>query len=242
MVKIATYPTSLNLDNATSTERTVSEVDAAKYDFDISRVILALDRMSVNKANDLIVEYHKQIFGFKVNHLLYGFVRKYLRNIFVDYKLYDIPHTMNLIVERCIKDKASMITIHMSNSESAIKQLEKYSSYIKLLGVTALTSMSEEECKHTYNTSIEEMYDRSIELMNRYNFWGAICSPHDLQYFDKHKSMNLKKICPGIQLQPMDNDQVRTATPQEAIDAGADYLVMGRSFFEEYHEDFHKKH
>ena len=111
-----------------------------------------------------------------------------------------------------------------------------------LLLSSALTSMSEEECKHTYNTSIEEMYDRSIELMNRYNFWGAICSPHDLQYFDKHKSMNLKKICPGIQLQPMDNDQVRTATPQEAIDAGADYLVMGRSFFEEYHEDFHKKH
>ena len=45
MVNIATYPTSLNLDNTNTTEKTISEADAAKYDFDISRVILALDRM-----------------------------------------------------------------------------------------------------------------------------------------------------------------------------------------------------
>jgi orotidine-5'-phosphate decarboxylase len=242
MVNIKTYTTLLEHDNTVEATSKLSAADAEKYKFDISRVILALDRMSINKANDLIVQYHKKIFGFKVNHLLYGFVRKYLRNIFVDYKLHDIPHTMNLIVERCIKDRTNMITIHMSNSEEAFKQLEKYTSHIKLLGVTALTSMSEEECQQTYNKSIEEMYDRSISLMNQYNFWGAICAPHDLKYFEKHKASQLKKICPGIQIQPMDNDQVRTATPQEAIDAGADYLVMGRSFFEEYHEDFHTKH
>jgi len=212
----------------------------SKFDFDIGKVIVALDKMSIGKANDLISNYYKDVYGFKVNHLLYGYVRKYRRNIFVDYKLHDIPNTMNLVVERAIKQKASMITVHMSNSESAFKQLSKYSGHIKLLGVTALTSLSDDDCKAIYNKSLEEAFERSIDLMIKNEFWGAICSPQDLKYFSHAK--HLKKICPGIQINPMNNDQVRTATPQEAFDNGADYLVMGRAFLERLDENFQQRH
>ena len=212
----------------------------ADFDFDISKVIIALDNMSVTKADKIIEEYKDKVYGFKINHLLDGFIRKYRRNIFLDFKLHDIPNTMNLVIERQIKSYTSMMTVHMNNSETALSKLQKYTDNIKLLGVTVLTSMSEDECKEIYSKSIEEMYERSISLMIKNNFWGAICSPKDLEYFKDVK--HLKKICPGIQMTPMNNDQVRTATPQEALDAGADYLVMGRAFIERLDEDFHKQH
>jgi len=212
----------------------------ADFDFDISKVIIALDNMSVTKADKIIEEYKDKVYGFKINHLLDGFIRKYRRNIFLDFKLHDIPNTMNLVIERQIKSYTSMMTVHMNNSETALSKLQKYTDNIKLLGVTVLTSMSEDECKEIYSKSIEEMYERSISLMIKNNFWGAICSPKDLEYFKDVK--HLKKICPGIQMTPMNNDQVRTATPQEALDAGADYLVMGRAFIERLDENFHKQH
>ena len=84
------------------------------------------------------------------------------------------------------------------------------------------------------------MYERSIHLMLKHKFWGAICSPQDLKYFEG--VTHLKKICPGIQITPMNNDQVRTATPQEAFDAGADYLVMGRAIIEKLDETLRKRH
>lgn len=212
----------------------------ADFDFDISKVIIALDNMSVTKADKIIEEYKDKVYGFKINHLLDGFIRKYRRNIFLDFKLHDIPNTMNLVIERQIKSYTSMMTVHMNNSEAALSKLQKYTDNIKLLGVTVLTSMSEDECKEIYSKSIEEMYERSISLMIKNKFWGAICSPKDLEYFKDVK--HLKKICPGIQMTPMNNDQVRTATPQEALDAGADYLVMGRAFIERLDENFHKQH
>jgi len=212
----------------------------ADFDFDISKVIIALDNMSVTKADKIIEEYKDKVYGFKINHLLDGFIRKYRRNIFLDFKLHDIPNTMNLVIERQIKSYTSMMTVHMNNSETALSKLQKYTDNIKLLGVTVLTSMSEDECKEIYSKSIEEMYERSISLMIKNKFWGAICSPKDLEYFKDVK--HLKKICPGIQMTPMNNDQVRTATPQEALDAGADYLVMGRAFIERLDENFHKQH
>lgn len=212
----------------------------ADFDFDISKVIIALDNMSVSKADKIIEEYKDKVYGFKINHLLDGFVRKYRRNIFLDFKLHDIPNTMNLVIERQIKSYTSMMTVHMNNSEAALEKLQKYTDNIKLLGVTVLTSMSEDECKEIYNKSIGEMYERSIHLMIKNKFWGAICSPKDLEYFKDVK--HLKKICPGIQMTPMNNDQVRTATPQEALDAGADYLVMGRAFIEQLDENLHKQH
>jgi len=60
-------------------------------------------------------------------------------------------------------------------------------------------------------------------------FYGMICSAQDLQYLPKTE---LKKICPGIRHNTIADDQIRIATPQEAYDLGADYIVMGRSFFE----------
>ena len=71
-------------------------------------------------------------------------------------------------------------------------------------------------------------------MMKKNGFWGMICSPKDLLFLEKDvpDSHGLKKICPGIRHDVFNSqDQVRVSTPEYAIKNGADYLVMGRSFF-----------
>ena len=58
-----------------------------------------------------------------------------------------------------------------------------------------------------------------------------ICSPQELTLSVIQQS-KIKKICPGIRLNRTNDDQVRVSTPEDALSKGADYLVMGRSFFE----------
>ena len=55
---------------------------------------------------------------------------------------------------------------------------------------------------------------------------GVVCSPHELELVNKRES--LLSITPGIRMHDLDDDQKRVMTPKEAIDLGADYLVIGR--------------
>ena len=195
---------------------------------DYSKVIVALDNFSVPMAEEIMDRWRSQVYGFKLNHLLYPYVGKYHNKIFCDYKLFDIPNTMCTVIEHLITSGADMVTVHMSNNKKSIETLKQYSQDIKLLGVTVLTSWDNIDVNNVYNSSLESCYNRSIDLMEDNGFYGMICSPQDLSVI-KHTS--LKKICPGIRLTPGIDDQVRTSSAEQAFSAGADYLVMGRSFF-----------
>jgi orotidine-5'-phosphate decarboxylase len=159
---------------------------------------------------------------------------KEYNNIFCDYKLFDIPNTMGTIIEKLIDDGAEMVTVHMSNNANGIASLEKYADKIKLLGVTYLTSWDHSDAQFVYNESICNIYKRSSWMMKKFGFWGMICSPKELLMLKQSvpDSHGLKKICPGIRHDVFNSqDQVRVTTPEDAIKSGADYLVMGRSFF-----------
>ena len=70
--------------------------------------------------------------------------------------------------------------------------------------------------------------------MKKHGFYGMVCSAKDLNMIKAFipESESLKKICPGIRSDVYNTqDQVRVATAEQAINDGADYLVMGRSFF-----------
>ena len=199
--------------------------------YDKSKVIVALDNYSVPMAEEIIARWSPEVWGFKLNHNLYPYIGRNYNNIFCDYKLYDIPNTMCSIIERLIDDGCEMVTLHMTNNKRAIEAVSKYKDDIKLLGVTVLTSWDFADIQKVLNSGIDTAFMRSINLMEEYGFYGMICSPQDLQL---HKGLQtgLKKICPGIRNNPGNDDQVRTATPEQAFAAGADYIVMGRSFFE----------
>ena len=198
-------------------------------DYDKSKVILALDNYSVPMAEEIISRWQSEVWGFKLNHNLYPYIGKNYNNIFCDYKLYDIPNTMCGVLDRLVADGCEMVTVHMTNNKAAIESLSKYADKIKLLGVSVLTSWNFADIDKVFRSSVEDIYSRTIWLMEDNGFYGMICSAQDLQYLPKTE---LKKICPGIRHTMIADDQIRIATPQEAYDLGADYIVMGRSFFE----------
>lgn len=195
-----------------------------------SKVIVALDNFSAPMAREIIAKYNSEVYGFKMNHTLYPYIGKEYNNVFCDYKLYDIPNTICSVVENLINSGAEMVTINMNNNIAVFEALEQYSEKIKLLGVTALTSWDHNDTEFIHKQQIGSMYNRTTWIMEKYNFWGMICSPKDLIYLKDN--IKLKKICPGIRYDVYNSqDQIRVATPEEAFKNGADYLVMGRSFF-----------
>ena len=197
----------------------------------LDKTIVALDDFNPVVAEKIMDQYATLVYGFKMNHTLFPHTVKNGLRIFADYKLYDIPKTMCSIVEHLIAHEAEMVTINMMNCKNSLSHLSKYKNDIKLLGVSVLTSWSESDSHQMYQKTIREVYEDTVPKMLEYGFWGMICAPVDLSY-PVVKNAELMKICPGIrQVNVDEDDQIRIATPDTALQGGADLLVMGRSFF-----------
>ena len=195
----------------------------------LEKTIVSLDEHAPETAEKIIQKWKYKVHSFKVNHILYSHIGKNHRNIFCDYKLYDIPNTMCKVIENLIDTGADMVTINMNNNIKSMEAISQYAEDIKLLGVTVLTSWDHNDSYFIHKQQIGDMYERSLWMMEKYGFWGMICSAKDIKMFKKTK---LKKITPGIRFShDMLGDQVRVTTPEKAIRNGSDYLVMGRSFF-----------
>ena len=197
----------------------------------LDKTIVALDDFNPVVAEKIMDQYATLVYGFKMNHTLFPHTVKNGLRIFADYKLYDIPKTMCSIIEHLIAHEAEMVTINMMNCKNSLSHLSKYKNDIKLLGVSVLTSWSESDSHQMYQKTIREVYEDTVPKMLEYGFWGMICAPVDLSY-PIVKNAELMKICPGIrQVNMDDDDQIRIATPDTALQDGADILIMGRSFF-----------
>lgn len=203
-----------------------------KEETHLSRTIVALDNISIHMAEEVIGYWSSKVHGFKVNHILYPHITPRPFNILCDYKLFDIPNTMSTIIEKLIDDGTDMVTVHTRNSPRHLDAISKYADKIKILGVTYLTSWDELDVQQIYGRDPETLWKFAIDQMKQSGFYGAICSPLDLPHL---KDSGLKTFCPGIRYSETDDDQIRVATPEYAIDNGADYLIMGRSFFDNHY-------
>ena len=101
---------------------------------------------------------------------------------------------------------------------------------IKIFGVTALTSLNNEQTKQIFKRTTSEQVNAMLDLAELVGIDGVICSPHELELVKKRRS--LLSITPGIRLQNLNDDQKRVMTPKEANNLGADYLVIGRPITE----------
>jgi orotidine-5'-phosphate decarboxylase len=92
--------------------------------------------------------------------------------------------------------------------------------------VTALTSLSDADSKSIFQRNVALQVGAMLDLAQEAGIHGVVCSPHELGLVSKINS--LLSITPGIRMQNSQDDQKRVMTPKEAIDLGADYLVIGR--------------
>lgn len=145
--------------------------------------------------------------------------------IWVDFKLYDIPNTSKLRSESITAD---IISVHASGGVKMMK--EAVASGKEIFAITVLSSLSPTEVKQIYNKEIDEAVLTLTKLAKEAGVSGVVCSPHEIKTIRSHPEFkDLKLVVPGIRSAGVDlNDQSRVNTPEEAIAAGADHLVVGR--------------
>jgi orotidine-5'-phosphate decarboxylase len=148
--------------------------------------------------------------------------------IFLDLKLHDIPNTVKKSIEGLISLPIGMMTIHTSGGLEMMKAAKKAVSdtNIKIFGVTALTSLSDEDTNTIFQRTASNQVKAMLDLAQEAQIDGVVCSPHELDLVIERKS--LLSITPGIRLSESADDQSRVMTPKDAISKGADYIVIGR--------------
>ena len=203
-------------------------------------IIVAIDETDFTRASKIIdnldpkkcmVKIGSVSFNSSGHELIFYAAEKGFE-IFLDLKLHDIPNTVKKSIEGLTALPIKLLTIHASGGKDMMKAaMEGVSgSDIKVFGVTALTSLSDDDTNVIYRRSATEQVNAMLDLAESACIDGVVCSPHELELVSKRES--LLSITPGIRLDESNDDQKRVMTPKQAIELGADYLVIGRPITE----------
>jgi len=124
-----------------------------------------------------------------------------------------------------------MLTIHLSGGSEMIRAATTArANNMLLLGVTVLTSSTEETQREIGIASgVADQVLRLAKLGVNAGIDGVVASPHEIKPLRREFAHKMKIVVPGIRPSGAEaNDQKRTMSPRDALDAGADYLVIGR--------------
>lgn len=160
-------------------------------------------------------------------------------SVFLDLKFHDIPNTVAGAVAAAVRLDVQMLTIHISGGTDMMRAAEKSAQDTArdlgrqpplLLGVTVLTSFDSNELNAIgVGFDVGKQVERLANLAASAGLDGLVCSPleiADLRQFLPHE---MQLVTPGIRLESSQpDDQKRTLSPREAMDAGASWLVIGR--------------
>ncbi len=144
---------------------------------------------------------------------------------FVDLKLHDTVNTM-LSAVKALKDlKINYLTVHISSGLTALKAVKKVSGSTKIIGVTTLTSLNNNDLKIIgYNKSVKNLVIHQARLAKKATLDAIVCSPHEVG--DVRKIFKKEIITPGVQIGKKNYDQKRS---MEAKKVKSDWLVIGRA-------------
>ncbi|MEY2544499.1 MAG: orotidine-5-phosphate decarboxylase [Verrucomicrobiota bacterium] len=203
------------------------------------KIIVALDVAKKAQALALVEQLREQISFFKIGLQLYTAegpemvraIRATGAEIFLDLKFNDIPTTVARTVEAASSLGARMLTIHLSGGSDMVRAAVAVpKNDLLILGVTVLTSADEGTLRETgISDEIDDQVLRLAKLGVQAGIDGVVASPHEIKRLRADFGDKIKIVVPGIRptwSEP--GDQKRFMTPREAIEAGADYLVIGR--------------
>jgi len=213
-------------------------------------IIVALDVPEMEAALRLAEQLATTVGAFKIGSELFTsagpeIVRRIRATgaaVFLDLKFHDIPNTVAKAVAAATRLDVQMLTIHTSGGLEMMRAAEQSAQQTALrsgrnaplvLGVTVLTSMD------SYSLSeigLEENVGRQVErlagLAATAGLRGLVCSPLEIAALRQLLPTKLQLVTPGIRTgTEKADDQKRTLSPREAIEAGADWLVIGRPIY-----------
>jgi orotidine-5'-phosphate decarboxylase len=199
-------------------------------------IILALDVDSLGKAKYFVRKLYPKIKIFKVGAQLFTltgpkiieFINKKGAEVFLDLKFFDIPHTIANAVRAAVRHRVKMLTLHILGDEKMLKAAvsaakeEAKKTRLKrplLIGVTVLTS------KAANSSDVLTLAKIGIES----GLDGVVCSAREASLLRQKIKKKFLIVTPGIRpVGKTSDDQKRTATIEEAVKAGSNFLVIGR--------------
>ncbi len=216
----------------------------------IDRVMVALDNLDKNQVESLLENDLKEFSYIKIGLELFcahgkdwikEISNKYDKKIFLDLKLHDIPNTVSKAIKSLEGLDIAFLTIHLAGGRKMIEQAmisrKTYLPHTKLLGVSYLTSLENNDLKEMFGIELNDnAFTKLFELAIQTSIDGVVCSPHEASLIKKlaNDRHDILTICPGVRFKDeieanKVQDQKRVLDPEMAIKEGADYLVMGRS-------------
>ena len=208
----------------------------------MNKIILALDTTNLDEAIDITKKVKNKIFTIKLGLEFFnahgkGGVKKFnemgITNLMLDLKLKDIPETVYKAIKALDDIQFGFLTIHGQGGKSMIDKAKKAASEIKsqpkIMIVTILTALDDEDLKAMgNNNTVTEQVEKLAKVAKEMNV-GIVCSGHEAKIVRKILGPNLLIFTPGIR---MDNDnkddQQRVCSPIESIKNGSDKIIMGR--------------
>lgn len=209
----------------------------------MKRIIVALDFNNPTDALAFVRTVTPETCRLKVGKELFtsggpALVKKLVSmgfDVFLDLKFYDIPNTVAQAVKASAELGVWMVNVHASGGErmmrAAREALAEFGDKAPLLiAVTVLTSMSEAELAATgIQRPLMEHVLHLARLAQNAGLDGVVCSAQEAALLRVELGAEFTLVTPGIRPEgSASQDQTRVMTPQQAVHAGSDYLVMGR--------------
>jgi orotidine-5'-phosphate decarboxylase len=215
------------------------------------RLIVSLDLRDLGQIKEIIATLKGIVNFYKVGAVPFTFfgpdVIKMLKDdghrVMLDLKYHDIPNTVARACEAASRLGVDFITLHTSGGfmmlEDAVKATLMQSEMQKtrapkLLGITILTSLDEAYMKDLYGETTRSLSEQVVflaGLARSAGLDGVVASPQEIRLIREACGKDLLIVTPGVRLKEITvsgDDQARTMTPKQAIQHGADYLVIGR--------------
>jgi orotidine-5'-phosphate decarboxylase len=150
--------------------------------------------------------------------------------VFLDLKLHDIPATVAGAARAVARLRPDLLTVHAAAGQECIRAAVEAAPDSKIAAVTVLTSLSPADLASIGMTGpVSDVVRRQALLAVGAGAQGLVCSPQEVAAVRAEVGPEVMLITPGVRpTGTASHDQVRTATPEEALQAGADLLVIGR--------------
>ena len=157
-------------------------------------------------------------------------------SVFLDLKFLDIPNTVYRAVHSAGRAGAQMLTLHLTGGQEMVKMAIKAKQELLdeqfppplLLGVTLLTSLSAQDLPWPDTRPLSRIVLDLAEKGKNWGVDGVVCSAWESNSVKEFCGQEFLCLTPGIRIQPTQDDQHRVMTPEDAVQAGSDFLVVGR--------------
>jgi orotidine-5'-phosphate decarboxylase len=202
------------------------------------RLIVALDLPDVRAAQALVEKLGDAVTFYKIGYqLAYAGGVPLMRElasagkkVFADLKLLDIGNTVARGVESVARLGATFLTVHAYPQIMKAAVEARAGSALKILGVTVLTSFDDGDLHAAgYRFGVSELVEARALQAHALGVDGLVCSAVEVSDVREIVKMQMVLVTPGIRPAGGERaDQKRVMTPEKAIAAGADYIVVGR--------------